>query len=172
VRQALACVKALGHTRVALAGGPSTSDLSARWVAYSTAFARSWTDVDLVDLGGFALDVAGGIAAAGRAVASGATAVCTYHDVIAQGVLEGLRRAGVEVPGRMSVIGAGEPAGSAAIAPALTRVEVPMVDAGRASVDLLISLLRDRATRPAHHWDLDVHLAIRDTTGPLRVLRR
>jgi LacI family transcriptional regulator len=49
--------------------------------------------------------------------------------------------------------------------PSLTSVGIPLVNCGRASVDLLLSLVRHPASPPVHHHDLSFHLAVRASTG-------
>jgi len=53
--------------------------------------------------------------------------------------------------------------------PSLTSVGIPLVDCGRAGVDMLLSLVRDPSAPPVHHHDLSFRLEVRHSTGPVRL---
>jgi len=55
---------------------------------------------------------------------------------------------------------------SALTSPSLTSVGIPLVNCGRAGVDMLLSLVREPSAPPTHHHDLSFHLVVRDSTGP------
>jgi LacI family transcriptional regulator len=106
--------------------------------------------------------------AAARAVRdSGATAVLAYNDLMALGLLEGLDRLGVRVPGELSVIGFDDIAPSRMVRPRLTTVATPTAAAGRAAVDMLLQHGDDRRTKqPVAQVTLHTELVLRDSTGP------
>ena len=170
IRQALEHLHALGHRRVAYAGGPpdSWSDAERRRGLHATVTALR--DVDLVDLGHFAATYTGGVVAADLVVASGATAVLAHNDLVALGVLDRLRLRGVDVPGQISVVGFDDVPAATQVSPALTTVAVPLRILGRIAVDTLL----DRPTRdgspgsaavpPTHRTA--VSLVVRASTGP------
>jgi LacI family transcriptional regulator len=66
----------------------------------------------------------------------------------------------------MSVIGTDNIPISALTSPPLTSVGLPLVNSGRAGVDMLLSLVRDPTAPPVHHHDLPVQLVVRGSTGP------
>ena len=66
------------------------------------------------------------------------TAVTTFNDLSATGLLDGLRRGGLDVPGDISVVGYDDIFGSDFCNPPLTTVTSPVERAGRAVIDLLI----------------------------------
>lgn len=166
VRQALVHLRALGHRRIAYVGGPATSWSNRERLAAFLELGRSHPDLDVVDLGSFRPYVSGGVAAGDLVVHSGATAVLAYNDVVAFGLLERLRQRGVRVPDDISVVGTDNIPVSALTSPALTSIGLPLVNSGRAGVDLLLGLVRDPSAPPVHHHDLSVQLVVRGSTGP------
>jgi DNA-binding LacI/PurR family transcriptional regulator len=168
VRHAMVHLHALGHRAIAWVGGPATSwSNKARLAALRTVAAQQ-SDTDLIDLGSFQPYVSGGVAAADLVIASGATAVLAYNDLVAFGLLDRFRKRGVRVPDDISVVGVDNIPMSDLTVPSLTSVGIPLVNCGRAGVDMLLSLVRDPSTPPAHHHDLSFQLFVRESTGPVR----
>lgn len=168
VQLALAHLWALGHRRIAYAGGPTSSWSSrARQVAVR-AFISEHADAELVELGSFPPDVSGGLAAADLLIASGATAVLAYNDLVALGLIARLRRRGFDVPGDISAVGVDDIPMAALTSPPLTTVGVSLTACGRAAVDLLVHALRQPglAQQPSFQ-DLSFRLVVRESTGPL-----
>jgi DNA-binding LacI/PurR family transcriptional regulator len=125
VALAMVHLRALGHRRIAYVGGPSTSwSNMARLDALRTVVAQS-ADTELIDLGSFQPYVSGGIAAADLVIASGATAVLAYNDLVAYGLLDRFRQRGVAVPGDLSVVGMDNLPMSRLTTPSLTSVGIP-----------------------------------------------
>ena len=166
VRQALEHLRALGHRRVAYAGGPASSWSNRERLAAFLDLGGRNPELEIVDLGCFGPYHSGGVAAGDLAVHSGATAVLAYNDVVALGLLERLRQRGLRVPEDVSVVGTDDIPVAALTSPPLTSVRLPLVTTGRAAVDLLLSVVRDPAGPPAHHYDLPVQLVVRGSTGP------
>src|SRR6478609_9377231 len=98
-------LRALGHRRVAYVGGPDRSWSDARRRAGLDAARERYPDVETVTVGSFRPRVEGGRAAADLVVASGATAVLAYNDLVALGLVARLRERGVDVPRDLSVVG-------------------------------------------------------------------
>ena len=90
-----------------------------------------------------------------------------YNDLVAFGLLKRLRQRGVRVPEDISVVGVDNIPMSALTAPALTSVGIPLVNCGRAGVDMLLGLVREPSAPPTHHHDLSFQLVVRDSTGPV-----
>ncbi|MFI6426074.1 LacI family DNA-binding transcriptional regulator [Promicromonospora sp. NPDC050880] len=160
--QVMGHLSALGHRTVALAAGPPSSWSGRRRVAGLVA-AAAHRDVELVELGTFQPYFAGGVQAADHAVASGATAVVAFNDLMALGILDRLRQRGVDVPGRMTVVGFDDVPQATLVSPALTTVRAPLARLGRRAVDLLLARLR--GDLPAG-VQLPVELTIRGSSGP------
>ncbi|GAA4967066.1 LacI family DNA-binding transcriptional regulator [Kineococcus glutinatus] len=165
VRRLLAHLGALGHRRVAYLGGPRTS-WSDRERRRGMRLAARREAVDLVELGPFEPTYEGGLRAADPAAATGATAVVAFNDLMALGVLNRLAARGVAVPGEVSVAGFdGIPTAGMGALP-LTTVALPMVQAGRAAIDLLLERLADPDPDAGRlQRVLDVDLLVRSTTA-------
>ncbi|KQT02585.1 LacI family DNA-binding transcriptional regulator [Cellulomonas sp. Leaf395] len=168
IRLAMVHLRALGHRRIAWVGGPVTSWSNTERLSALESVAAEHPDIELVNLGSFPPYVSGGIAAADLVIASGATAVLAYNDLLAFGLLDLLRQRGVAVPGDISVVGVDNIPMSSLTSPSLTSVGIPLVTCGRASVDMLVQLVRDPSAVPAHHHDLSFRLVVRDSSGPVR----
>jgi LacI family transcriptional regulator len=165
IRLAMVHLRALGHRTIAYVGGPSTSwSNMARLDALGTFLAQH-PDTELINLGSFQPYVSGGIAAADLVIASEATAVLAYNDLVAFGLLQRFRQRGVAVPGDMSVVGVDDLPMSALTTPSLTSVGIPLVNCGRASVDMVLSLVQHPGSPPVHHHDLSFQLAVRQSSG-------
>jgi DNA-binding LacI/PurR family transcriptional regulator len=165
IRLAMVHLRALGHRTIAYVGGPSTSwSNMARLDALQTVAAQH-ADIELVDLGSFQPYVSGGIAAADLVIASEASAVLAYNDLVAFGLLQRFGQRGVAVPGDISVVGVDDLPMSALTTPSLTSVGIPLVSCGRASVDMVLSLVQHPGSAPVHHHDLSFHLTVRASTG-------
>jgi LacI family transcriptional regulator len=165
VRQALDHLRALGHRRIAYVGGPKGSWSNDERLDAFESVGAQYDDSELVDLGNFRPYVSGGVAAADLVIASGATAVLAYNDLLALGVLERARQRGVRVPDELSVVGIDYVPVAALTSPSLSSVEIPRVASGRAGVELLMSLVGDRSAMVAESRDLPVQLVVRDSTG-------
>lgn len=165
VRQAVAHLHALGHRRIAWAGGPPDSYSHHQRLRGLRAVAERF-GLDLVEVGEFAPRFASGLAAADLALAAGATAVLAYNDVMALGILRRLADRGVGVPERLSVVGVDDIPFAAMAHPPLTTVAVPGERAGRAAVDLLLDLLAATDGSVPSHRMLATQLVIRSTSGP------
>ncbi|MEV0949808.1 LacI family DNA-binding transcriptional regulator [Promicromonospora sp. NPDC050249] len=163
VAQVLGHLYALGHRKVGVAAGPSSSWSGSRRVAGLKA-AAELRDVELVELGTFQPYFAGGTQAADYALASGVTAVVAFNDLMALGILDRLRHRGVDVPGEMSVVGFDDVQLATLVSPALTTVHAPLARLGRRAVDLLLARLRGGTSASSQ---LPVELTIRGSTGPV-----
>ena len=118
-------------------------------------------DVEIADIGHHRPVFRSGVAAADLVLASGATAVLCYNDLVALGVLRRLQDRGVRVPQDISVIGFDDIYAASLVAPALTTVSVPWARAGRNAVDLLLDAGSPKAKGPG----LAVELVVRDSTA-------
>ncbi|MDR0343485.1 MAG: LacI family transcriptional regulator, partial [Nocardiopsaceae bacterium] len=167
LRYALDHLIALGHRAVAYAGGPAGSWANQQRRLAFLAFGEDKPGLELIELGNFPPYFSGGVLAGDLAVASGATAVIAFDDVMALGVLERLRQRGLRVPADMSVAGFDNTAVSEYVWPNLTTVDFPRARIGRSSVELLLS---DPLTAPSiasgESSVLPGHLVVRQSTGP------
>ncbi len=161
-RQIIEHLAALGHRSVAYLAGPRgvwTDD--ERWRALASKSAE--IGVEIVRLGPFVPTLEQGVAAADVGLASGASALVAFNDLLAIGALQRLQRRGVNVPGEISVVGFDDIFGSDFCHPPLTTVTGPVEEAGRTLVDLLLgSIAQDARVQ----LTLPTQLPVRDSTGP------
>ncbi len=159
---------ALGHRRIAYAGGPERS-WSDRCRRDALASARSrWPALDLVEIGGFSPDIDGGMAATGLVLAAGASAVVAFNDAMAAGLMRRARELGVDVPGALSVIGFDDTPLAQVVEPALTSVRTRPRELGRAAADALVALLA--AGDGPSPVPVPAELAVRASSAPERSL--
>ncbi|BCY11985.1 LacI family transcriptional regulator [Actinoplanes sp. L3-i22] len=166
MRQAVAHLHALGHRTIAYVAGPRTS-WSNRDRLRGLRAATAAREMTLVEAGNVAPTVDGGAAAADLVLASAATAVLAYNDLVALGLLQRFHVRGVAVPERMSVVGFDDILVAGLVGPPLTTVAIAKEQIGRVGVDLLLELMADRddgATRRV----LPTQLIVRGSTGPVR----
>jgi LacI family transcriptional regulator len=165
MRQAVAHLVALGHRRIAWVGGPATS-WSTQHRGLGLRNAVEERRAELAPVGNFAPTYEGGMAAADQVIATGATAVVAYNDLVAIGLLARLHARGISVPGDLSVVGVDDIAMSRMARPALTTVRLPKQEAGRIAVELLLAVLDDPDSSVGTQDTLRGELIVRDSTGP------
>jgi DNA-binding LacI/PurR family transcriptional regulator len=166
MRQAVAHLTALGHRRIAYAGGPRSSWSNRERLRGLRAVAPS-AGVQLVEIGNFTPQFASGLAAADLVLAADVSAVIAYNDVMALGLLNRLRARSVNAPTDISVIGIDDVALAAMIDPPLTTVALPKQQIGRCGVDLLLALMENPDRVGVARRELDTQLMVRGSTGPL-----
>jgi len=164
-RAAVEHLVGLGYKKIGFLGGPrgSWTNREIRKAVTSAPQVRTG-EVEIGVLGPNAPTEDGGIAAAEHVQRAGFTAVLAYNDLMAIGLIEGLDRLGVRVPGDVSVVGIDDIALSRLTRPRLTTVANPTAAAGRAAVDMLLQHGDDRRTTA--QVSLATDLVIRDSTGP------
>ncbi|MDT7578212.1 MAG: hypothetical protein QOH17_4545 [Pseudonocardiales bacterium] len=158
-RQVVEHLVALGHRSLAYLGGPRNAwSERKRWGALTAEARRA--GVDIVRLGPFPPTLEGGVAGADVGLASGATALVAFNDLMAIGALRRLEQREVAVPSAISVVGYDDIFGADFCHPPLTTVASPVEDAGRALVDLLLG------DHPSQRVTLPTELRIRASTAP------
>lgn len=115
-------------------------------------------------LGPFPPTLDGGPAAADAGLASRATALVAFNDLLAIGVLGHLERRGVAVPDSVSVTGFDDVFGADFCHPPLTTVAAPVEEAGRMLMDLLLA--PEDGDADPRQVVLPTRLRVRDSTGP------
>jgi DNA-binding LacI/PurR family transcriptional regulator len=157
---------ALGHRRIAYAGGPLKSWSNTQRNKAFLRFAADRSDLELMELGNFPPFFSGGVQAADLAVASGATAVVAFNDIMALGLIDRLRQRGLSTPDDLSVTGFDNVAVSTYVRPNLTTVDMPRVQMGRMSVDALLDSVLERAGASGQRvQELAGELVIRQSSG-------
>lgn len=157
---ALGHLRALGHERVGMVLGPADHVPSRRKLA---AFLAGGGDPELVEQTMFSLE--GGHAAAARLVKRAVTGIVCASDLLALGAVRAARRAGLSVPGDVSVIGYDDSALMNCTDPPLTTVRQPIDAMGRAAVDLLVAQIA-KAAVPADELLFEPELVVRSSTAP------
>ena len=147
MRQAVAHLAELGHTRCAFVSGPRHSWSNQQRRRGLRAAARA-AGCEVVTIGPVSPQFDSGVQSAEPVLRSGATAVLAYNDLVAVGILSRLAELGVSVPGQLSVIGFDDIALAAMVSPALTTVAAPTGRAGEAAVEILLGRLEPQ-TPPA-----------------------
>ncbi|MET7420092.1 LacI family DNA-binding transcriptional regulator [Dactylosporangium sp. NPDC005555] len=164
IRQAVAHLAALGHRRIAYVAGPRLS-WSNRERARALRAVTAASGIELVEVGNFAPQFAGGVAAADLVLAAGVTAVIAYNDLVALGLLNWFATRGVKVPETISVMGFDDIVLSQMVSPSLTTVAQPQEPIGRAGVDMLLQLLEDPDRAAVARRELPSQLMVRHSTG-------
>ncbi|MGB7242165.1 MAG: LacI family DNA-binding transcriptional regulator [Sulfitobacter sp.] len=92
------------------------------------------------------------------------TAILCGNDVIAHGALYAAQKAGVAVPGALSLIGIGDFQGSEDMEPALTTIAIPAQHIGDVAGKQLARMIMDQISGPLRH-KCDLACIVRETTA-------
>lgn len=160
--QAVDHLAGLGHTSIAYLGGPSNSWMSRMRgdLLFEHAVARGMT---FAEIGPTAPTREGGDSALRRVRASGATAILTFNDMMAIGIMGACRTAGIVVPDDLSIIGFDDIFGADFTTPGLTTVRSPLDRAGSAAVRALVAMLDGAGTDAIE--PLTTRLIVRGSTA-------
>jgi DNA-binding LacI/PurR family transcriptional regulator len=158
--QAYNHLASLGHQRIGLVVGPEDHMPSRRKVAAFTELAREQGTP--VEHALFSLE--GGQAATTRLLRHGITGVICGSDVLALGAIRAVRRAGLSVPGDVSVVGYDDSAFMNCTDPPLTTVRQPIESMGNAAVALLVNQIENVAVYPEELL-FEPELVVRGSTG-------
>lgn len=155
----------LGHRHLLYLAGPTDSaSHGARLDALRVAAARR-EDVRLSERPAGS-SVESGYAAAQDVLASRATAVVAYNDLVAFGLLARLNELGVAVPGDVSITGFDDIELARFATPSLTTATVPQAELGRQAWAHLRSLVGGDTIDPTPPL-IEPVLAVRASTGPV-----
>jgi LacI family transcriptional regulator len=168
IHSAVQHLKVLGHKRIAFLSGPSTSWMSGhRWSLLMKAAVAE--GLSIVEIGPNSPDIAAGGAALDRILAADVSAVITYNDVMAIGLLREAKRRKMNIPEELSIIGFDNIFGSDFTTPALTTIHLPLEKLGADAVTMLLELLdKDAVVVPTHRSELSTELLVRDSTTKAR----
>jgi DNA-binding LacI/PurR family transcriptional regulator len=162
-RQAFMHLVSLGHQRIGLVAGPEDHVPSARKLASFSSLAAAARLAAPVEHTLFSLE--GGQAATTRLLRHGVTGVICASDVLALGAVRAIRRAGLSVPGDISVVGYDDSAFMNCTDPPLTTVRQPIEAMGMAAVSLLVNQIENVAVYPEELL-FEPELVVRGSTGP------
>lgn len=147
MRQILDHLASLGHRRlVYLAGATRSVTHRARQAAIAAAV-RDGDGLEVEEItAGVAFD--SGTAVADRVLATGATAVIAYNDLVAMGLLSALTIRRIDVPRQLSITGFDDIPFAAYTSPPLTTAAVPAVELGAAAWAAMHAQLTADEPRP------------------------
>ncbi len=162
--QAYTHLASLGHQRIGLVVGPQDHMPSRRKLgAFAENAGRAGvTGSAPVEHALFSLE--GGQAATTRLLRHGVTGVICGSDVLALGAVRAIRRAGLSVPGDVSVVGYDDSAFMNCTDPPLTTVRQPIESMGKAAVALLVNQIENVAVY-AEELLFEPELVVRGSTG-------
>lgn len=168
VREVVDHLVGLGHVAIAHVAGPqSLSTGYDRRVAFERACAEAGVGSAVVEVAeGFRREA--GASACRRVLArhDAVTAIFAANDLLALGCLESISRAGLSVPGDVSVVGYNDMPLVDLVDPPLTTVRVPQYEMGREAARLLLEELRGDSALQGRSVQLPAHLVVRSSTGP------
>jgi DNA-binding LacI/PurR family transcriptional regulator len=132
---------------------------SARRIAASTGI-----DLPVERIAHSHYNLEAGQAATARLLALGVTAVICASDPLALGAVRAVRRAGLTVPGDVSVVGFDDSALMNSIDPPLTTVRQPIEPMGRMVIEMLVAQLAGTAVA-AEEYLFEPELVVRGSTA-------
>lgn len=158
----------LGHRRIGLVLGPVDHIPSQRKLASAHRSAeRSGIPLPPAHVVHSHYNLEAGQAATARLLAEGVTGVICASDPMALGAIRAVRRAGLQVPTDVSIVGFDDSALMNSIDPPLTTVRQPIEAMGRMLIELLTAQLAGSAVAPEEYL-FEPELVVRGSTGPLR----
>lgn len=164
-----------GHTRIAYVGGdPNILTTHERERAYRNTMAAAGLDVNpgWIDYGYFSED--GGHVSVERMVVleeQAPTAYFAANDLMAYGILRGLRERGLRVPEDVSVFGTNDDPASSYTNPPLSTIQVPYAEMAEKAVEMLIEFI-ERGVLDQNSCMLECSLVLRDSVRNLNADER
>lgn len=154
----------LGHERIGLVVGPEDHMPSRRKLsAFLWHVEQAGHAVAPVEHALFSLE--GGQAATTRMLRQGVTGIICGSDVLALGAIRAVRRAGLDVPRDISVVGYDDSGWLNCTDPPLTTVRQPIESMGKAAVALLVNQMETVMVQPEELL-FEPELVVRGSTGP------
>ncbi|MEU8257086.1 LacI family DNA-binding transcriptional regulator [Micromonospora inaquosa] len=164
VRRAAEHLGELGHDHITYVAGPQASwPNGIRW--RSLLEAGMELEIKVRQIGPFSPTMAGGERAAQELYARPATAVLAFNDQMAIGIIRGLSRMGVNVPGDVSVVGFDNILAADIVTPGLTTVAAPLYAEGSAATRHLLTMIEGAPGHTGRPMVLPVRLVVRDSTA-------
>jgi LacI family transcriptional regulator len=161
VAEAVAHLAGLGHRRIVYVSGPAAS-WSNRQRRAAVRKAASELGLEMQMLPAQVPTYEAGQRVVPAILATGATGVVAFDDLLAQGILVGLAERGIGVPSELAVVGCDDVLGAATYPP-LTTVSNRSSEGGRIAISLLLDMLNTHAVRDVRYV-LETHLVVRSTT--------
>ena len=154
-----------GHRRVGFLRGPRTHLVSMRrYNGYTAALGGKGLRVDpeLIAEGDFSRE--SGRALAGKLFAAKPTAIFASNDEMAVGIIEAADRAGIRIPGDISLVGFDDNAVAKSVRPRLTSVRQPLEEMGETACQMLVARLNNPA-RGNEHRQVPYEIMVRDSVA-------
>ena len=155
----------LGHRHLLYLAGVARSASNASRLAAIADFRRDHPDATIDELP-CGVDFDSGAQSADAVLASGATAVLAFNDLVAMGLLSTVERRGVRVPEDLSIAGFDDIPFARYTSPPLTTAAVPAAEIGARAWEAMSRLLADGTVGSA--LTLLPRLEVRESTGPAR----
>lgn len=163
ISEAVRSMVANGHRRIAYVAGPPHSWMSERrWEGVQSAC--EWSGLEAVRLESSKPTVDGGRQSARHVRDSGATAVLTYNDLLAIGLMQELQAAGIVVPDQISIVGFDDIFGADFTTPPLTTVRSPLRECGETAARRLLNLLKGSGLETGT-LTVETELVLRGSSG-------
>lgn len=164
--QAMNHLLSLGHSRIGLLLGPTDHIPSRRKLAAARRIAdRAGFPIPASRIVHSLYSLEAAQASAARLLQAGATAILCASDPMALGAIRAVRRAGLNVPADVSVVGFDDSALMNAVDPPLTTVRQPIDTMGRLVIELLVGQIAGTAV-PHDEMLFEPELVVRSSTGP------
>jgi DNA-binding LacI/PurR family transcriptional regulator len=171
VEQAIGHLISLGHTRIGMLMGPADHIPSQRKLERGKAVAvEAGLTIGPDDIAHALYSLEAAQAAAVRLINRGITGIVCASDPMALGAIRAARRAGLSVPGDISVVGFDDSALMNCTDPPLTTVRQPIDTMGRMVIELLSGQIAGTAI-PHDELLFEPELVVRGSTGPAPVGR-
>ena len=160
-----------GHRRIGFVRGPRIHLVSMRrHNGYANALGGKSLRIDpaLVVVGDFSRQ--SGREQAATLFAAKPTAIFASNDEMAIGIIEAADRAGIKIPGDISLVGFDDNAAAKTCRPRLTSVRQPLEEMGEKACQLLVERIRNPSKQNAHA-EVPYQIMERDSVAEFAVLR-
>jgi LacI family transcriptional regulator len=156
----------LGHRKLAFLSGPERSASNAQRLVGLDKFRTDHPEIQLEILpGGSNFD--SGHDSADAVLASGATGILAFNDLVAMGLLSGLHERGVRVPEDISITGFDDIPFARYTTPPLTTAAVPITELGDLAWRRMRELIQNKdAEAPRNTFQPQIE--VRGSTGPAK----
>jgi DNA-binding LacI/PurR family transcriptional regulator len=159
----------LGHLRIAMVCGPlHTSSAWQRYEGYQRAMEEAGLPIQPGWVVEETFDQDGGYRGTQKLLThrEHPTAIFATADLMALGVMQALRDAGLSVPHDMSVVGFDDIPAATLTTPALTTINQPKYEMGKRAAELLLARITGRKLTRSRHGLMEYGLIVRGSTAP------
>lgn len=157
-----------GHTQIAMVNGPlHISSARERFQGFKDALNRYGVPLDksLVKTGALTVDAGRSLARSFFKRESPPTAIVSYSDFVAFGVMQTIREVGFSIPDDVAIVGYDDVQLASCLKVPLTTIRTPKEKMGRQAMQVLARRLRgDQDAQVPQQQKLDVELVVREST--------